>query len=148
MSSSTLTLPENFLLDVRQEIEIDAPAEIAFEAILAECESLIDGKGVNQNLKLERWPGGRWFRDLGNNTGHLWGHVQVIKPPTLLEIIGPMFMSYPVASHVQYRVKESNSKSTLTLTHRAIGTLAPEHRDGVHQGWAKILGNIKQRATR
>jgi len=23
--------------------------------------------------------GGRWFRDIGNNAGHLWGHVQVIR---------------------------------------------------------------------
>ena len=41
-------------------------------------------------MKIEPWPGGRWYRDLGNNAGHLWGHVQVIKPPTLLEICGPL----------------------------------------------------------
>ena len=46
-------------------------------------------------MKIEPWPGGRWYRDLGNNSGHLWGHVQVIKPPTLLEICGPLMMSYP-----------------------------------------------------
>ena len=52
-------------------------------------------------MVLEEWPGGRWFRDLGSGQGHLWGFVQVIKPPTLIEIQGPMFMSYPVAGHVQ-----------------------------------------------
>ena len=46
-------------------------------------------------MVIEPWPGGRWYRDLGNNAGHLWGHVQVIKPPTLLELCGPMFMSFP-----------------------------------------------------
>ena len=25
-------------------------------------------------MKLEAWPGGRWFRDLGDGNGHLWGH--------------------------------------------------------------------------
>ncbi len=30
-------------------------------------------------MKLEAWPGGRWFRDLGDGNGHLWGHVQAIK---------------------------------------------------------------------
>ena len=35
------------------------------------------------------------------------GFVQVIKPPTLLEIHGPMFMSYPVAGHLQIRLAET-----------------------------------------
>ncbi len=46
-------------------------------------------------MKLEAWPGGRWYRDLGDNNGHFWGHVQAIKRPTLLEICGPLIMSYP-----------------------------------------------------
>ena len=45
-------------------------------------------------MKLEAWPGGRWYRDLGDGNGHFWGHVQAIKRPTLLEISGPLFMSY------------------------------------------------------
>lgn len=53
---------------------------------------------------LEEWPAGRWFRDLGNGQGHLWGFVPVIKPPTLIEIQGPMFMSYAVAGHLQLRL--------------------------------------------
>ena len=47
-------------------------------------------------MMLEAWPGGRWFRDLGNGNGHLWGHVQAIKAPTLLEITGPLMMSFAV----------------------------------------------------
>jgi len=27
-------------------------------------------------MKLEAWPGGRWYRDLGDNNGHFWGVVQ------------------------------------------------------------------------
>ena len=54
-------------------------------------------EGASLSLKLEAWPGGRWYRDLGNNTGHFWGHVQAIKPPTLLEICGPLMMSYPAS---------------------------------------------------
>ena len=57
-------------------------------------------------MKIEAWPGGRWFRDLGDNNGHFWGHVQAIKRPTLLEITGPLFMSYAVVSNLQYRLSE------------------------------------------
>ena len=40
------------------------------------------------------------------NDGHFWGQVQAIKRPTLFEITGPLFMSYPVVSNVQYRLSE------------------------------------------
>jgi hypothetical protein len=97
-------------------------------------------------MALEPWPGGRWYRDLGNNAGHLWGHVQVIKPPTLLEVTGPLFMSYPAMSHVQYRLVEQGRGTRLTLRHRALGEISPEHRDGVQKGWEHMLAGIKARA--
>jgi len=101
--TTTETKPNRTIqtLDVVKEIQINAPIEVVFETVLEPA-----GPMANMSLKLEPWPGGRWYRDLGNNTGHLWGHVQVIKPPKLLEICGPMFMSYPVASHLQYRLSE------------------------------------------
>jgi hypothetical protein len=50
------------------------------------------------SMKIEPWPGGRWFHDLGDNigdnNGHLWGHVQAIKKPTLLEITGSLSKGY------------------------------------------------------
>src|SRR5215831_7733728 len=64
-------------------------------------------------MLLEPWPGGRWFRDLGDGNGHLWGHVQAIKRPTPLEIAGPLMMSFAVASNVQYRLTEADGGGTL-----------------------------------
>lgn len=46
-------------------------------------------------MALEGWPGGRWYRDLGNNTGHFWDTVEAIKTPSLLEICGPLFYVEP-----------------------------------------------------
>ena len=100
---------------------------------------------------LEAWPGGRWFRDLsggGNKAGHLWGHVQVIKPPTLLEICGPLFMSYPAISHVQYRLATENSATRLKFIHRAIGLIDPKHAEGVDMGWGEVLENVRKIAER
>ena len=100
------------------------------------------------SMKIEPWPGGRWYRDLGNNAGHLWGHVQVIKPPTLLEITGPMPMSYPAVNHVQYRLKEKDGGTQLTFLHRAMGLILPEHRDGMPEGWQHWLDRIRELAER
>ena len=132
---------------VRKEIDIAAPPEITFEAILAQLgpeSQMPDGRPFP--MKFEPWPGGRWFRDLGNNAGHLWGHVQVIKPPTLLEICGPLMMSYPGVNHIQYRLTAAGSGTQLSFVHRAMGLITPDHRDGVSEGWSQWIGRIRQRA--
>ena len=105
-----------------------------------------DGGGKPLAMRLEAWPGGRWFRDLGNNAGHLWGHVQVIKPPSLLEIYGPMPMSYPAVNHLQYRLTAEGGGTRLKFTHRGIGLIPKEHRDGMGEGWAFWVKRIRERA--
>jgi hypothetical protein len=126
---------------VKKDVLINAPIDVVFETVLEPAGPLAEMK-----LTLERWPGGRWFRDLGNNTGHLWGHVQVIKPPKLLEIVGPMMMSYAAASHIQYRLTEETDGVRLTLTHQAIGLILPEHLEGVNKGWGDTVADIKAKA--
>src|SRR5688572_15759711 len=130
--------PEIQTLEVLKDELIEASLDITFEAILAELgpEGEV-GPGQPLRMTIEPWPGGRWFRDLGNNAGHLWGHVQVIKPPTLIEICGPMFMSYPAINHIQYRLAAEGDATQLKFTHRAIGTFQPDHLTGVHEGWAQ-----------
>ena len=135
--------------EVSKEIEIAAPIDVAFEAMLDEIgpeNQMLGGKPFP--MKIEPWPGGRWYRDLGDNTGHLWGHVQVIKPPTLLEICGPLMMSFPALNHVQYRFKADGGVTRLAFLHRAMGQIPPEHRDGMPKGWEDWLRRIRERAER
>ena len=86
-------------------------------------------------------PIARWrnTRRVTDNSGHLWGHVQVIKPPTLLEICGPLMMSYPALNHLQYRLKAEGGVTRLVFLHRAMGLILPEHRDGLPKGWEHWL---------
>ena len=131
--------------EVRKEELIQAPIEIVFQAVLDELGpegQMPDGRSLN--MKLEPWPGGRWFRDLGNNAGHLWGHVQVIKPPNLLELCGPMPMSYPAVNQIQYRLISEGGRTRLKLTHKAMGLILPEHRDGMPEGWEFGLRRVRE----
>lgn len=149
MTTDTMEKESVQSLEIRKEIDIAAPIEIAFQAVLDQLGpegQMPDGKPFP--MKIEPWPGGRWYRDLGNNSGHLWGHVQVIKPPTLLEISGPIAMSYPAINHVQYRLKAEGGGTRLTLLHRAIGLITLEHRDGMPQGWGYGLARIRELAER
>jgi hypothetical protein len=132
-------------LRVESEVLIRASIEVAFESLLEELgpeNEITDGTPMP--MVLEAWPGGRWFRDLGGGSGHFWGHVQVIKPPKLLEISGPLFMSYAAINHVQYRLTAEGGSTRLTLVHRAVGEIDPEHRKGVHSGWSYGLECVKK----
>ncbi len=149
MSTDTMELTSVETLEIRKEIEIAAPLDITFGAVLEELgPGSVLPDGTPFPMKIEPWPGGRWYRDLGNNAGHFWGHVQVIKPSTLLELCGPMAMSYPVVNHVQYRLKAEGVGTRLTLLHRAMGLIAPEHRDGMPKGWEHGLKRIGDLAER
>jgi len=133
--------------EFRKEIEIAAPVEVAWQAVLDEIgpEATMLG-GQSLQMKIEPWPGGRWYRDLGNKAGHLWGHVQVIKAPTLLEVWGPMMMSFPAVNHVQYRLKAEGAGTRLSFQHRAMGLILPEHRDGMPEGWTYWLEHTRKLA--
>jgi uncharacterized protein YndB with AHSA1/START domain len=138
--------------EILKDEEIAAPIDIVFETILEQMGPYNEGApGTGpMPMKLEAWPGGRWFRDLGNNTGHFWGHVQAIKPPSLLEICGPLFMSTPAVSNVQYRLTEENGVTRVQFMHRAMGQIPEGIRDGVNvnTGWSSLLARIRAAAER
>jgi uncharacterized protein YndB with AHSA1/START domain len=134
-------------LSIHQEILIAAPIETAWEAVLDQMgpkSEMPDGKPFP--FKLEAWPGGRFYRDLGNSAGHFWGHVQVIKPPKLLEIWGPMMMSYPAVNHLQYRLTAEGATTHLQLSHRAMGLIDEQHREGLSKGFDFWLKRMKDLA--
>ncbi len=127
--------------------EIAAPIDIVFETILEQMGPLNSTPEKPMPMKLEAWPGGRWFRDLGNNTGHFWGVVQAIKPPSLLEICGPLFMSSAATNNIQYRLIEENGVTKLRFVHRAMGWIGENDR-GVEAGWADLISRIRGAATK
>jgi len=136
-------------LEIVKDEEIAASIEIVFETILEHLGPLNETpEGVSLKMKIEPWPGGRWYRDLGNNSGHLWGHVQAIKPPTLLEIYGPLFMSYPATSNLQYRLTVERGVTRVQFAHRAIGLIPAELRGGPHvdTGWSSLLARVRAAA--
>jgi uncharacterized protein YndB with AHSA1/START domain len=97
-------------------------------------------------MVVEARPGGRWFRDLGGDNGHFWGHVQAIKRPTLLEITGPLFMSFPVVSNVQYRLKDVDGGTLITFRHSALGFIPDDYRQNLSRGWTPLLERVRRQA--
>jgi len=138
---------EDLTLSINEEIRVKAPMAATFEALLEELGAgMLQGDQKAMPMKLEPWPGGRWYRDLGDGNGHLWGHVQAIKKPTLLEIYGPLMMSYPVNSNVQYRLTEEAGGTLIKFHHLALGMIPEDFRKGVTGGWGNINARAKERA--
>ena len=145
MSSSALTL-EATTIQITEEIQVRASIEVTFAALLEQLGPYNETQADKpMPMKLEAWPGGRWYRDLGNNNGHYWGAVQAIKKPTLLEISGPLFMSNPVINNLQYRLKESGGVTVITFRHQSFGLILEEYRNAKN-GWGHLHELLRKRA--
>jgi uncharacterized protein YndB with AHSA1/START domain len=138
---------DSLTLNITKEIQVQASLEQTFEALLEQIGPQNDTpEGNKMPMKIEAWPGGRWYRDLGAGNGHLWGHVQAIKRPTLLEITGPLFMSYAVISNLQYRLSEAKGGTLIRFHHKALGIIPEDDRHNVVKGWEHILARVRERA--
>lgn len=145
VAEAELTVPT---FEFVREERIDAPIDIVFESVLDEIgpeSQMMDGTPFP--MRVEPWPGGRWFRDLGNGAGHFWGHVQVIKPPGLLELCGPFFMSYAAMNHVQYRLTPDGDGTRLVLTHKSVGLIPKDHLERMGTGWSHKIKRVRDLAA-
>jgi hypothetical protein len=138
---------ENLTLTINQEIHVQAPLDVTFAALLEQLgpgNETSDGKPLN--MKIEAWPGGRWYRDLGEGNGHFWANVKAIVRPTLLEFAGPLFASFPFVSNVQYRLSEVDGGTLIAFRHTALGFVPDEQKAGMDKGWASMHARVRKQA--
>lgn len=136
----------DYTLDIVEEIRVKASIDAAFNALLEELGPANRGiQDTPMPMVLEAWPGGRWFRDLGDGNGHFWGQVQAIRRPALLEITGPMMMSFAVASNIQYRLRQDGADTVITLHHNALGLFPEGSRVHFATGWRGIHERLQRR---
>jgi len=136
---------ENLTLTINQEIHVKAPLELTFTALLEQLgpgNETPDGKSLS--MKIEPWPGGRWYRDLGEGNGHFWANVKAIMRPTLLEFVGPLFASFPLLSNVQYRLSEVDGGTLIVFRHTALGFVPEEHKAGMNKGWESMHDRVRR----
>jgi len=138
---------ENLTFTINQEIHVKAPMDVTFAALLEQLgpgNQTPDGKSLN--MKIEAWPGGRWYRDMGDGNGHFWANVKAIMRPSLLEFVGPLFASFPLTSNVQYRLKEADGGTLITFRHTALGFLPEEQKAGINTGWTAMNDRVRSHA--
>ena len=149
MTAAAAPKIEDLSLNIAEEIHVEAPLDVTFEALLEQIgPAMTQSDGKPMPMKVEPRPGGRWYRDLGDGNGHLWAHVQAIKKPTLLEFYGPLMMSFPVTSNVQYRLSEEKGGTLIKFHHTALGFIPEDYRKGLTTGWNWIHKHAKARAEK
>jgi uncharacterized protein YndB with AHSA1/START domain len=144
MTSAALV---NETFTIKEEIKVRASLEKTFASLLAQMGPLNqtpDGQPLP--MVIEARPGGRWFRDLGGDNGHLWGFVQSIKRPALLEIWGPLFMSTAATSNLMYRLSETDGGTLISFTHTVVGPFPEDHRPKMGAGWTALHARVRAAA--
>lgn len=124
--------------------EIAAPIDVVFESLLEQIGPLNQcPDGTRLVMTLEPWPGGRWFRDYGDNTGQLWGFVKTFVPNSQLELQGPMMTSGPTMCYSGYNLTEDRGITRIAFRHSIFGHITQELLDlGVNQGWTNLLNRV------
>ena len=87
--TTTAPVSENQTFTITEEIAVRASLEQTFASLVAQMGRLNETpEGTPLPMVLETRPGGRWYRDLGGDNGHLWGFVQSIKRPAAAGDLG------------------------------------------------------------
>ena len=145
--TTTASASEIQTFTITEEISVRAPVERTFESLVAQMGRLNEAPdGTPLPMILEPYPGGRWYRDLGGDNGHLWGFVQSIKRPALLEIWGPLFISTAASSNLLYRLSETPEGTLIKFTHTLFGPFPEDHRSKLASGWAALHARVRKAA--
>ena len=132
---------------IAEDILVEASIETTFASLLVQLgrqNETPEGKPLP--MILEARPGGRWYRDLGGDDGHLWGFIQSIKKPALLEIWGPLFVSTGATSNLIYRLSEADGGTRISFKHTLIGPVPDEFRQHMAPGWSALHTRVKRAA--
>ena len=143
----TTTISESQTFTITEEIAVRASLEQTFQSLVANMGRLNETpEGAPLPMVLETRPGGRWYRDLAGDDGHLWGFVQSIKRPVLLEIWGPLFMSTAATSNLLYRLSETPEGTLIKFTHTVVGPFPEDHRPRLASGWTALHARVRRAA--
>jgi hypothetical protein len=145
--STTIPISESQTFTITEEINVRASVDQTFQSLIVQMGRQNQAPdGTPLPMVLEPFPGGRWYRDLGSDNGHLWGFVQSIKRPALLEIWGPLFMSTAATSNLLYRLSETPDGTLITFTHTLVGPFPEEHRSRLKSGWSALHARVRKAA--
>lgn len=128
------------VMSIEQEVTLAAPAARVFRALTEEMDAWWSPRlyDAPNKITLEPHVGGRFFEEHGGETA-LWAIVRRIEPGKKLMLDGPLGFETPVASISTFDLEEHDGKTTVRVSHRAIGEITEEEIAGYGRGWELLM---------
>lgn len=131
-------------LDIRVEVTLNAPPDRVFRALTDEVGAWWTAPyrqtGDGGALTLAAEIGAPLIEHGTGTHAAIWGHVEEIAPPRLLSLTGRFGVAGALAGQVRWEIAaEEQGRSHLTLTHKAVGAIAPETQGAFDAGWTELV---------
>lgn len=129
---------------IHQQVEIAAPRQVVFHAL---TQRIGDWWGPpylanpeTTDLTLDLRPGGALREIWPDGGGAVWGTIEILDAPRLIQFNSRAFMPGAVAGLVTFELAESGGVTRVTVDHRVIGMFEAD-RPAIHEGgWGDLLG--------
>jgi uncharacterized protein YndB with AHSA1/START domain len=126
---------------IEQEIIIQAPPDQVFDALTVQIGEWWHHRfEAGSTVSLEPKVGGRFYEDFGDGGGALFAVVNYLKRPEQVTMTGPMGMSGPILGSISFTLEAQEFGTVVKLSHKVIGEVSEEHRQGYSAGWEDLLG--------
>jgi DNA-binding transcriptional ArsR family regulator/uncharacterized protein YndB with AHSA1/START domain len=127
-------------MSIEQQHTIAAPAARVFRALTEEIDAWWSPRlyDAPSTVKLEPHVGGRFYEEHDGQTA-LWAILRRFEPGKKLMLDGPLGFETPVASISTFELEEHAGKTTVRVSHRAIGEITDEQIAGYAEGWKVLM---------
>ncbi len=132
------------LMRVNQDLEIRAPRQRVFQALVEETSAwwgrpYLRDEAAARAIVIEPRLGGRFYEAWGDGEGSEWGRVTAFRRDELLEMEGRMGLSGPAIGVVQFRLEDREGGTRLHFCHRVMGEMNAHIEQNYLKGWRDLL---------
>ena len=138
------------IVRMEQEVDIEAPARKVFEALTGDLSAWWGppyrfAPEREGRMLLEPHAGGRFVETWGEEGEGLWAVVTEIRRDERLELTGRLGMPEAFEGVIRFSLEEApGNRTTLRVSHRAIGEITDETERAYSSGWADLVGRLKR----
>lgn len=127
-------------MSIEQEITLSASAARVFRALTEEMDSWWSPRLYDEpsQLTLEPHVGGLFY-EVHHGDTTLWAIVSCVEPNNKLVLDGPLGIAKPVTGITTFELQEKRGKTTVHLSHRALGEITEEQIAGFGRGWGRLI---------
>jgi uncharacterized protein YndB with AHSA1/START domain len=146
-----MNTPDVRYLSVTLQVVVDVSIDRLWACLVDDIDSWWGQPYISSTnriaLRLNPVPGGTLFEDWDHGNGRIWATVTAVQAPVLLELTGVFMMPGALAGHVLINLEGNDAKTTLNLTHHAMGSITDDSLMQWTNGWNDLLTSLSTHAS-